>query len=109
MNENNNDNIKEYDEDEAIKYILSNLPDEVAEKYSDDDILLIIDSIFDFYESKGFFNIDDSDSDDNFEESELIKFVGKSMKKDKNNPIDDKDIANIVHLELEYEDSINTF
>lgn len=102
--------MKTYEENDAVKYILSNLPSDVAEKYSDDDILLIIDIIFEFYENKGYFDLSDIDeSDDEFDESELFEFVKKSLKKDKDNPIDLDDVENIVHLELEYEDSIDDF
>lgn len=100
--------MKTYEENDAVKYILSNLPSDVAEKYSDDDILLVIDIIFEFYENKGYFDLNDIDeSDDEFDESELFEFVKKSLKKDKDNPIDLDDVENIVHLELEYEDSID--
>ena len=86
------------------------MPSDVAEKYSDDDILLVIDIIFEFYENKGYFDLNDIDeSDDEFDESELFEFVKKSLKKDKDNPIDLDDVENIVHLELEYEDSIDDF
>ena len=102
--------MKTYEENDAVKYILSNLPSDVAEKYSDDDILLVIDIIFEFYENKGYFDLNDIDeSDDEFDESELFEFVKKSLKKDKDNPIDWDDVENIVHLELEYEDSIDDF
>lgn len=102
--------MKIYEENDAVKYILSNLPSDVAEKYSDDDILLVIDIIFEFYENKGYFDLNDIDeSDDEFDESELFEFVKKSLKKDKDNPIDLEDVENIVHLELEYEDSIDDF
>lgn len=102
--------MKTYEENDAVKYILSNLPSDVAEKYSDDDILLVIDIIFEFYENKGYFDLNDIDeSDDEFDESELFEFVKKSLKKDRDNPIDLDDVENIVHLELEYEDSIDDF
>lgn len=102
--------MKTYEENDAVKYILSNLPSDVAEKYSDDDILLVIDIIFEFYENKGYFDLNDIDeSDDEFDESELFEFVKKSLKKDKDNPIDLDDVENIVHIELEYEDSIDDF
>lgn len=102
--------MKTYEENDAVKYIFSNLPSDVAEKYSDDDILLVIDIIFEFYENKGYFDLNDIDeSDDEFDESELFEFVKKSLKKDKDNPIDLDDVENIVHLELEYEDSIDDF
>lgn len=102
--------MKTYEENDAVKYILSNLPSDVAEKYSDDDILLVIDIIFEFYENKGYFDLNGIDeSDDEFDEFELFEFVKKSLKKDKDNPIDLDDVENIVHLELEYEDSIDDF
>lgn len=102
--------MKTYEENDAVKYILSNLPSDVAEKYSDDDILLVIDIIFEFYENKGYFDLNDIDeSDDEFDESELFEFVKKSLKKDKDNSIDLDDVENVVHLELEYEDSIDDF
>lgn len=102
--------MKTYEENDAVQYILSNLPSDVAEKYSDGDILLVIDIIFEFYENKGYFDLNDIDeSDDEFDESELFEFVKKSLKKDKDNSIDLDDVENIVHLELEYEDSIDDF
>ena len=94
--------MKTYEENDAVKYILSNLPSDVAEKYSDDDILLVIDIIFEFYENKGYFDLNDIDeSDDEFDESELFEFVKKSLKKDKDKPIDLDDVENIVRLEFE--------
>ncbi len=102
------ENEKDYNEDVAIKYILSNLPSgEGRNKYSEDDILLVIDTIFDFYESRGFFEIDSADGEDDFDEKELIDFVRNALKKDKDNKVSLDDVANIVHLELEYEDSLN--
>lgn len=100
-------NSMEYNEDDAIAYILSKLPAEVAGQYTDNDILLIIDTIFDFYDSKGFFDISITEDEDSFEEGELIEFVKKAIKKDKANKVKPDDVANIVLLELEYEDSIN--
>ena len=44
---------KEYDENEAIKFINNYLPQDIKGKYTDDDILIVIDTIFDYYESKG--------------------------------------------------------
>ena len=43
-----------YDEDDAIKFIRETLPQEVSEKYSDDEILYVIDIIWDWYERNGY-------------------------------------------------------
>lgn len=104
-----NDTIQEYDEDVAIKYVLEHLPKETAAKYDEDDILSVIDSIFDFYEEKGFFDVDAAEGDDAFDEKELCDFIIKALKKDKYNRIDFQDVGNIVRLEMEYEDSIAGF
>ena len=98
---------KEYNEDDAIQYILRNLPQEVAQQYNDDDILLVIDSIFDFYDERGFFNLDFEGDDIDFDEVELVEYVKKALKKDKDNRVKIGDVANIVHLELEYEDTLS--
>ena len=41
---------KEFDENDAIAYIRNFIPEKIRNKYSDDDILLLIDTMYDFYE-----------------------------------------------------------
>ena len=99
-----------YDDEEAVKHIRNYLPQELKEKFSDDDINYIIDLIYEFYESKGVF--DDDDEDDEFvefDEDELIQFVIKNAKKDGVGKYKTDEIAFIVQGELEYCDSINLF
>jgi hypothetical protein len=101
-----------YDDDEAVKFIRNYLPQELKEKFSDDDINYIIDLIYEFYESKGLFNTDEEDDDDEFvefDEEELIQFVIKNAKNDGVGKYKHDEIAFIVQGELEYCDSINLF
>ena len=42
-----------FDEDDAVKFIRAELPQDVSLKYDDDEILCIIDIIWDYYEKKG--------------------------------------------------------
>lgn len=94
-----------YDEEKAIDYILSNMPDLDCRR---DDILSVIDSIFDFYDSKGLLDFDNLDSDGDFTEDEILSFVNNSLRKKKICVFNDDGIlARIVRLELEYEDSVN--
>lgn len=93
--------ISEYDELKAIEYIKGKLSQEKQNAYSDDDILLIIDAMFDFYdENDDFFN------DEQLEVDELIKYVKKAVKKDADNVVSLDDIETIIKAELEYEDSL---
>jgi len=101
-----------YDDDEAVKYIRNYLPQELKEKFSDDDISYIIDLIYEFYESKGLFESDNDDDDDEcveVDEDELIQFVVKNAQKDGVGKFMTDEIAFIVQGELEYCDSINLF
>ena len=101
-----------YDDDEAVKFIQNYLPQELKEKFSDDDINYIIDLIYEFYESKGYF-VDDNDDDDesavDIDEEELIQYVINNAQKDGVGKYKAEEIALIVQGELEYCESIDIF
>jgi len=99
-----------YDDDEAVKFIQNYLPQELKEKFSDDDINYIIDLIYEFYESKGYFD-DDNDDDDSVEidEDELIRYVINNAQKDGVGKYKAEEISFIVQGELEYCESIDLF
>jgi len=102
--------LMQYDEDEAVKYIQNYLPQEMKDKYSNDEINYIIDIVYDFYEEKGYM---DEDSDDNtivdIDEDELVAYVLKNTKKDKINNFSADDISFIIQGELAYCESIGIF
>ena len=99
-----------YDEVESVKFIQNYLPQDLKETFSNDEINYIVDLIYEFYESKGFFNEELSDDDDvDIDEDELISFVVKHAKKDKAGKFEAEDIAFVVQGELAYCDSIDMF
>jgi len=99
-----------YDEDESVKFIKNYLPQELKEKFSDDDINYIVDLIYEYYDSKGFMNDDESDDKEvEIDEDELINFVIKNAKKDGVGKFEAEEISFIVQGELEYCDSIDMF
>ena len=98
----NEDEI-EFDENEAVKHINKHLSDMGKEQYGDDDILLLIDAMYDFYESTDSFESDD-DADDNLED--LVKYVQKAIAKDPENKIVKEDVKEIVIAELDYESTL---
>ena len=46
--------IIEYDEDDSVKFIRKNLPEEMQNEFSDDEINYIVDLVYEFYEEKGY-------------------------------------------------------
>ena len=97
-----------YDEDDAIKFIRKTLPGEVNERYSDDEILYVIDIIWDWYEKNGYLSLDSEVSEE--EEHDLTKltaYVVSELKKDKEFVMDPQDMDLIVRGEVQYEESID--
>ena len=102
--------LKEYDENEAIKHIVNYLPIDIKEKYADDDILLVIDIIFEYYDKNRFFDIDAGvDDEENIDVDDLISFVKKQLRKDPDNVVDPDDVQSIVLGELDYEESLGMY
>lgn len=92
-----------YDENEAIKYIKAALKQSEGVSYSDDDILNIIDIIWDYYEQNGLLDLD---NDDELDYDHLLDSVKHLLKKDKGNKVKEEHVETIVKAELDYEDSL---
>jgi len=99
-----------YDDDESVKFIKNALPESVRNKYDDDDIIYIVDLIYEFYDSKGFM---DDDQDDEVEididEDELVAFILSNAIEDGIGKYETEDISLIVDAELDYCESIGFF
>ncbi len=99
-----------FDEDNAVKFIRAELPPAVSEKYEDDDILCIIDIIWDYYEKKGFLSLNSLETEDEqLDVDDLVKYVKKEVKNDEELIMDSKDVELVVKAELDYEESLEDF
>ena len=100
-----------YDDDEAIKFIKNYLPENMREKFSDDDIEYIIDLIYEYYSEQGLLDDDESDDDIDVEidEDEMVAYVIKQAKSDGVGKFEADEIAFVVRGELEYCESIGMF
>ncbi|MFR9166405.1 MAG: hypothetical protein ACLVKO_09405 [Dysgonomonas sp.] len=106
----NNQGDLEYDEDKAVEFIRNYLPQELKDKFSNDDINYIIDVIYDFYEEKGF--LDDSVSDEDMielDEDEITEYVVKNAKKDNIGVFSREDVSFVIQGEMGYCESIGMF
>ena len=101
------DNNYVFDEDKALQFIREAVGQKVSEKYSDDEILFIIDTIWDYYENNGFLSLDLEETEEEILDSDdLINYVKKEVANDEELMMDPADIATIVKAELEYEESL---
>lgn len=98
--------MMEYDENDAIDFIINKLGQEIAE----DEILNIIDIIWDYYEDNGCLDISIDDlGNEEIQSGDLITHVIKVITKDKSSILDKDIISKIVEAEVEYEKSIDIF
>lgn len=99
-----------FDEDNALKFIRQELSEDVNMKYDDEDILCIIDIIWDYYEKKGFLSLNLDDTEEEvLDVDDLTKYVKKEVKEDDELLMDPKDVEKIVKAELDYEESLEDF
>lgn len=97
----------EFDEQAAIDFIRTKLPADSRQQFDDDEILNVIDIIWDYYEENGYLDIEVVDDDDVLNTDDLLAYVKKVIAKDSNSPLTVKDVETIVEAELEYEDSLD--
>ncbi|MDE7397069.1 MAG: hypothetical protein K2M98_05015 [Muribaculum sp.] len=95
-----------FDEQQAVKFIKNYMPADIAQLYSGDEILNIIDMIWDFYEDNGLLEIQSDDDDTTLDKEKLLDYVNKMLKKDKLAVVDKDHVKYIVDGELAYERSI---
>lgn len=96
----------EFDEELAIKFIRNFAQENTLAEYDDDEILNVIDIIWDYYEDNGMLEISDDTDDDIIEIDELIGYVKSMLRKDKSAAIKDEHVADIVKGELAYENTL---
>lgn len=97
----------EFDELKAVEAINKSLSDAGRTPYETDEVLNVIDMIWDFYEENGLLDIEsDPDEDPDDIEQEVVDYVIRMLRKDKGATVDAADVAMMVRAEMAYEDSI---
>lgn len=99
--------MNEFDETQVVAHINEALAKNERRQYSEDELLNVVDMIWDYYEENGLLDIDADDEEDEVSHDEIIDYVTRMCRKDKHCGIDHADIPVIVDAELEYEASLN--
>lgn len=99
-----NEEFKEFDENDAVEYINNVLTTLGKNAYDGDELLLLIDAMYDYYEENDSF-----DSDEDLEEDidAITAYVKKTLAKDADCQIAPGDVRDIILAEMQYEDSLN--
>lgn len=102
-------NMKEFDENDAVAYIRSHISPELAEKYDDNELFNLIDIVFDYYEANGLLDIDvdDDDSDDTVDINDVVDYAARMLRRDKGATLSAEDARPMIEAYFEYEQSLD--
>lgn len=98
--------MKEFDENEAVDFMRANVPAEVAQRYSDDDMLYFIDTLWECYDKLNMFEIDDENADEDAERRALLQSLNKLLCGDKFCQFEPDHIAALLDAETAYEETL---
>lgn len=97
----------EFDESNAVAFINDRLREAGRNPYPEDEVLNVVDMIWDFYEENGLLDVDaDDDAEDEDIEPDMIDYVTRMLRKDKHATVVPADVPLMVRAEVDYEDSV---
>lgn len=97
----------EFDESNAVAFINDRLREAGRNPYPEDEVLNVVDMIWDFYEENGLLDVDaDDDAEDEDIEPDMIDYVIRMLRKDKHATVYPADVPLMVRAEVDYEDSV---
>ena len=92
--------MEDLDDEKTIAYIRERLPQDLKEKFSDDEFYFFLDTIYDYYDKS---SILDSDSEYvDIDINAIAEFIAKEAKKCKVGDYDPEELFFIVEGELAY-------
>ncbi len=97
----------EFDEKQVIREMRDAISEESSRLYDDDELLNVVDIIWDWYDEQGLLEIDSEADDEEVNVDALIKYVRRMLLKDKASPVQQSDVEPLVMAELRYEQSLD--
>lgn len=94
----------EFDEYDAIEYMRDAMCDGVD--YDDDELLNVIDMIYDYYEANGLLDIDVDSDEPDVDPADIVDYVKRMLAKDKGASVKPSDVSSLVRAYLSYENSL---
>lgn len=96
------------DDEKTIEYIRNYLPQELKEKFSEDEFYYFIDLIGEYYSQSGILDAQpDADGYIEIDLGKIVDYIVKEAYKDEMGQYDPEEILFIVQGEMEYTESLN--
>ena len=96
------------DDEKTIEYIRNYLPQELKEKFSDDEFYYFLDLIDEYYTESGVLDVQpDAEGYIEIALEKIVDYIVKEARKDDMGDYDPEEILFIVQGEMEYTESLN--
>lgn len=96
-------NKEDLDDEKTIEFIRQRLPQDLKEKYSDDEFVYFLDTIYDYYDKSGILDSQgDADGYIEIDIDAIAKYVAKEAKKNNIGDYDPEELFFVVEGELAY-------
>jgi hypothetical protein len=95
------------DDEKTIEFIKNYLPQDLKEKFSDDEFYYFLDLIDEYYVESGILDAQpDADGCVEIDLEKIVDYIVKEAKKDDMGNYDPEEILFVVQGEMEYTDSL---
>lgn len=99
--------LEDADDEKTIEFIKNYLPQELKEKFTDDELYYFLDVMVDYYATSGCLDAElDADGYVNIDQDDIVNYIVSEAKKDEMGEYDPADILFVVQGEMEYGNSI---
>lgn len=99
--------LEDADDENTIEFIKNYLPQELKEKFTDDELYYFLDVMVDYYSTSGCLDAQpDADGYINIDQDEIVNYVVSEAKKDGMGDFDPEEILFVVQGEMEYGNSL---
>ena len=98
--------LDDQDDEQTIEFIKQYLPQELKEKFTDEDLYYILDVIVEYYTTSGCLDVEpDEEGYINIDQDAIVDFILKASQKDGMGPYEADDVFFVVQGEMEYGNS----
>ncbi len=99
--------LEDLDDEKTIEFIKNYLPQDLKDKFSDDELYYFLDVITDYYMKSGCLDAQpDKDGYIEIDQDAIVDYVVKEAKKDQMGDFDPEDILFVVQGEMEFGNSL---
>lgn len=99
--------LQDDDDEKTVVFIKAYLPQDLKERFTDDELYYFLDVMVDYYTTSGCLEVEpDDEGYITLDEEAIVKYIVKEAKKDEMGDFEEDEILWVVKGEMEYSNSL---